>query len=86
MIAFYTLLGLVFLRLIFIGFLILLLLSTGPACPACGGRTIRIKDRRLVLWLGAWVERRFCLDCRWGGLVRRARGVPAPLADSIPAR
>lgn len=86
MIAFYTLLALVLLRLIFIGFLILLLLSAGPRCPACGGHTIRIRDPGLVLWLGAWVERRFCLDCRWGGLVRRARGAPAPFPDSIPAR
>lgn len=82
MVVVYTFLGLVLLRLIFIGLFLLLLLSVGPACPACGGDTIRVRPRGPARLL-AWIERRWCLSCGWGGLTRRKRA-PAPVVESVP--
>lgn len=87
MLAFYTLLVLVLLRLVFIGLLVWWLVSVGPSCPACGGgETIRVRSRGPLGWLGAWVERRFCLQCGWGGLTRRLRRVARPQPGSVSAR
>ena len=86
MLAFYTLLALVLIRFVFVGLLILLLVSAGPSCPACGcGETIRVRSRGPLAWLGAWVERRFCLECGWDGLTRGLRRVAQP-QGSVSAR
>lgn len=84
MVIVYTFLGLIVLRVIAIGVLFLLLVSVGPACPACGGETIRIQSGgagRLVPWL----ERRWCLGCGWRGFTRR-RAQPAVIPASASVR
>lgn len=87
MLAFYTLLALALLRLVFMGLLVLLLVSAGPSCPACGGgETVPVRSRGPLQWLGTWVERRFCLECGWSGLTRRLRRVARAQPGSLSAR
>lgn len=83
MVVFYTFLGLVLIRLIFTGLFLWLLVPVGPACPACGGETIRIRVRDAAPLL-SWVERRWCLRCGWGGLTRRSRRSAVVPQQSIP--
>lgn len=82
MVVVYTFLGLILIRVVFMGLFLWLLLSVGPACPACRGETIRVRMRGARWLLG--VERRWCMACGWEGLTRRA-GRQATVPESIPA-
>jgi len=64
-----VLLATVLLRFVMVGALAYLLLSRGPACPHCG--TSMAQVRQAWLWLLPGIERRFCIECGWNGLVRR---------------
>lgn len=66
-----VLLATVVLRVVFVAALAYLVLPRGGACPHCGAELAQVQAG----WWSAvtGVERRFCLDCGWAGLVRRTR-------------
>lgn len=66
-----VLLATVALRFGFIATAVYLLLPRSPACPRCGAALALIRH---ALWgrLLPLVHHRWCLDCGWSGLVRRA--------------
>ncbi len=72
MIVFYVFFGLVLIRLVAIVIILLVALSVGPRCPACGREAILIRTPWLQL-LSNWIERRWCMTCGWQGLTRRSR-------------
>ncbi len=72
MIVFYVFFGLVLIRLVAIVIILLVALSVGPQCPACGREAILIRTPWLRL-LSNWIERRWCMTCGWQGLTRRSR-------------
>jgi Zn ribbon nucleic-acid-binding protein len=53
-----------------------LLLSQGPLCPQCGAEMLAIRNRFLD-WVVPALQRRWCVECGWNGVVRRASGAPA---------
>lgn len=63
-------LALVLIRLVVMGLFLLLILSVGPDCPACGCDTLLVRSPRTLRHI-RWLERRWCLGCEWEGLVRR---------------
>ncbi|HYK81890.1 MAG TPA: hypothetical protein VEU55_01980 [Gemmatimonadales bacterium] len=72
-----VLLATVLLRVAMVGAVAYLLLPLGPLCPHCGVTMLPIRNRffdRVVRRL----ERRWCLDCGWNGIVRRVRTAPRP--------
>jgi hypothetical protein len=67
-----VLLATVALRFSLVAILTYVLLPRGPACPHCGAELTLIRNtflRRLVPLL----EHRWCLECRWHGIVRQSR-------------
>lgn len=60
----------VVMRLAIVGVVVYLLLPRGPTCPRCGVQMAGIRNR-LVDHVLPWLERRWCLECGWDGLVRR---------------
>jgi hypothetical protein len=67
-----VLLATVALRFSLVAILTYVLLPRGPACPHCGAELTLIRNtflRRLVPRL----EHRWCLECRWHGIVRQSR-------------
>lgn len=65
-----------FLGLVLIGcactcVILFLAINSGPACPLCGDDALLIRR----LWLKRLLpllEQRWCMNCGWEGLVRRA--------------
>lgn len=57
-------------RVVIVTAVVYLLLPRGPLCPQCGiemaGLRNRFFDRLLPL-----LQRRWCLECGWNGVVRR---------------
>ncbi len=49
-----------------------LLLPKGPLCPHCGIEMVPLRNRFFDRLLPA-LQRRWCLECGWDGVVRRAR-------------
>jgi hypothetical protein len=47
-----------------------LLLPRGPLCPHCHVETARVRNAFLARLLPV-LERRWCIECGWGGVVRR---------------
>jgi hypothetical protein len=70
-----VLLATVVLRVAIIGTVTYLLLPRGPLCPHCGVAMLPIRNRFFDRLLAA-LERRWCLDCGWNGLVRRVPAAP----------
>src|SRR2546430_3379208 len=54
-----------------------LLLPRGPLCPHCGIEMVPLRNRFLDRLLPA-LQRRWCLECGWDGVVRRGRASRAP--------
>ena len=50
-----------------------LLLPRGPLCPHCGIEMVPLRNRFVDRLLPA-LQRRWCLECGWDGVVRRVRG------------
>ncbi len=71
MIVFYVFFGLVLIGLAAMVIILLMALSLGPRCPACGRETILI--RTPLRLLSNWIERRWCMTCGWQGLTRSGR-------------
>lgn len=80
-------LALVLIRLVVMGFFLLLIVSVGPGCPACGGETILVRSYRLLRRIRR-LERRWCLGCEWEGMVRRgpSRQVEAAVPETRQPR
>jgi hypothetical protein len=78
-----VLLTTVLMRVAIIGAVAYLLLPQGSLCPHCGVEMVAIRNRffdRLVLLL----QRRWCLECGWNGIVRRVRSAGrAPDQSSV---
>src|SRR5438093_6777221 len=60
-----------------------LLLPRGPLCPHCGIEMVPLRNRFLDRLLPA-LQRRWCLECGWDGVVRRVRGAPTRAAGARP--
>src|SRR5437762_4501176 len=52
-----------------------LLLPRGPLCPHCAIEMVPLRNRFLDRLLPV-LQRRWCLECGWDGVVRRVRGSP----------
>lgn len=72
--------SLVLIRLVALGLIVFVALSVGPRCPACRGETIHVYTQ----WqrYAPRLERRWCMECGWEGLVRRSR--PAAVRQHAP--
>jgi hypothetical protein len=74
----------VVMRVVIVTAAVYLLLPQGPRCPHCGVEMAPLRNRffdRLVLAL----ERRWCLECGWDGVVRRVRR-PADQSIEVMSR
>ena len=70
-----VLLATVLMRVAIITAVAYLLLPLGPICPHCGADMAAIRNRFFDRLLSA-LQRRWCVECGWNGIVRRVR--PAP--------
>ncbi|OLD95928.1 MAG: hypothetical protein DMD31_07740 [Gemmatimonadetes bacterium] len=70
-----VLLATVLMRVAIITAVVYLLLPLGPTCPHCGAEMAAIRNRFFDRLLPA-LQRRWCVECGWNGIVRRVR--PAP--------
>jgi hypothetical protein len=70
-----VLLSTVVLRLAIVVAVIYRLLPRGPLCPRCQVEMVPIRNRFFDRFLPA-LQRRWCLDCGWNGIVRRIRAAP----------
>ncbi len=52
-----------------------LLLPRGPLCPHCAIEMVPLRNRFFDRVLPV-LQRRWCLECGWDGVVRRVRGSP----------
>lgn len=79
-----VLLTTVLLRVVIVTAVVYLLLPQGPRCPHCTVDMVAIRNRffdRLVPLL----ERRWCLECGWNGVVRRVRAARPRRQPRAPA-
>jgi hypothetical protein len=67
-----VLLATVALRVLAVAALTYLLLPRGGACPHCGTATTPVRSLALDALPVPRLERRWCLECGWHGVVRRA--------------
>lgn len=70
-----VLLATVLLRVAIVTAVAYLLLPQGPLCPHCNAEMMAIRNRFFDRLLPA-LQRRWCLDCGWNGIVRRVRTAP----------
>ncbi len=71
-----VLLTTVLLRVVIVTAVVYLLLPQGPLCPHCHVDMVAIRNRffdRVVPLL----QRRWCIECGWNGVVRRVRAARA---------
>ncbi len=62
-------LALVLIRMVVMELFLLLILSVGPSCPACGCEAILVRSPRPLRRI-RWLERRWCISCEWQDLLR----------------
>jgi hypothetical protein len=65
----------VLMRVAIVTAVVYLLLPAGPLCPHCKVEMVPIRNRLFDRLLRA-LQRRWCLECGWNGLVRRSRAAP----------
>ena len=65
----------VLLRLAIVAAVVYRLLPPGPLCPHCQVEMVPIRNRFFDRLLPA-LQRRWCLECGWNGIVRRIRAAP----------
>ena len=70
-----VLLATVLMRVAIVGAVTYLLLPQGPLCPHCGIDMLPLRNRFFDRLLPA-LQRRWCLECGWNGVVRRERSAP----------
>ena len=79
-----VLLATVLLRVAIVTAVVYLLLPQGALCPHCNVEMVAVRNRvldRLVPVL----QRRWCLECGWNGVVRRVRTARARTPKRSPA-
>src|SRR5437763_10411663 len=79
-----VLLATVLLRVAIVTAVVYLLLPQGALCQHCNVEMVAVRNRvldRLVPVL----QRRWCLECGWNGVVRRVRSAPARAPQGSPA-
>ncbi len=76
-----VLLATVLMRLAIVTAVAYLLLPRGPVCPHCGDEMLPIRNR-LVDGMLPLLQRRWCLECGWNGIVRRS--LPAAARSETP--
>ncbi len=74
----------VLLRVVIIAAVAYLLLPLGPLCPHCQVEMLPIRNRLLERLLPA-VQRRWCFQCGWNGVVRRGRSAQRGTETHPPA-
>jgi len=79
-----VLLSTVLLRLAIVAWLVYRLLPPGPLCPHCHVEMMPIRNRFFDRLLPV-LQRRWCLECGWNGLVRRSRAAPTRTPTPRPA-
>ena len=65
----------VLLRIVIVAAVAYLILPLGPLCPHCKVEMVPLRNRFFDR-LFPLLQRRWCLDCGWNGIVRRARAAP----------
>src|SRR3989442_4700150 len=70
-------------RVAIIGAVAYLLLPQGSLCPHCGVEMVAIRNRFFDRLLRA-LQRRWCLECGWNGVVRRVRSARSPTTPFQP--
>ncbi len=60
----------VLMRAVLVVVVVYLLLPRGSRCPLCHEETARVRNAFLERLL-PMIERRWCIECGWGGVVRR---------------
>lgn len=73
MIAVTVFLGLIVTGTTCASLILILAVSVGPRCPACGGDALLVQRSWLLRRLIPWLEQRWCMSCGWGGITRRGR-------------
>ena len=82
-----VLLATVLLRVAIITAVAYLLLPCGPVCPHCKMDMLAIRNRFVDLLVPA-LQRRWCVECGWNGIVRRVERTPSrtePRRPLIPS-
>ena len=82
-----VLLATVLLRVAIITAVAYLLLPCGPVCPHCKMDMLAIRNRFFDLLVPA-LQRRWCVECGWNGIVRRIERTPSrtePRRPLIPS-
>jgi len=72
-----VLLATVLMRIAIVTAVVYLLLPQGSLCPHCRVEMMPIRNRLLDRLLPA-LQRRWCLECGWNGIVRGGRSRAAP--------
>src|SRR2546430_11204115 len=85
-----VLLATVLLRVAIVTAVVYLLLPQGPLCPHCNFEMVAIRNRALDRLVPV-LQRRWCLECGWNGVVRRVgparpRRPPGSAAPPPPPR
>jgi hypothetical protein len=78
-----VLLATVVMRVAIVAAVTYLLLPQGPLCPHCRAEMVPIRNRFFDRLLPA-LQRRWCLECGWNGIVRRVRAAPSRRAMRGP--
>jgi hypothetical protein len=84
MLAFWVLLGFVALRVVALLIFATVLIPRGRRCPACGEDTAAL-ERRGLLRVLPWLDRRWCLACGWSWYRKRVAREGRPVA-AVPPR
>ena len=71
-----VLLATVLLRVAIVTAVVYLLLPQGSLCPHCNLAMVAVRNRVLDRFVPA-LQRRWCLECGWNGVVRRVRSAHA---------
>jgi hypothetical protein len=71
-----VLLATVLMRVAIITVVVYLLLPKGSLCPHCNAEMMPIRNWLLDRVLPG-LQRRWCLECRWNGIVRQTRVAPS---------
>jgi len=83
MLSVVVLLATVAMRVAIVTVVVYLLLPQGRFCPHCGGEMTAIRNRFFDRVVSA-LERRWCVECGWDGIVRRVRAASRRRAARRP--
>jgi len=84
MTLFLVCLGLVAVGMVTLSLILLVALSAGSHCPACGGEAIPVLLPRPLRKV-PFIQRRWCMSCGWEGLLRHGRSAGARSEAADPS-